>query len=304
MTHSTEPLAFGHWAKLIVGGMTVEGVSTAGVQTSFRLPELGVCIDIGTCPPGHAAMNDLLLTHGHPDHCGSLLHYLGLRKLQGMLGGRIFAPTEILPELAALVAAGERLQRQSFDVELIGVSPGQSVPLRRRNLFARAFANNHVVPGVGWTVVEQRHALRPELSHLSGPEIAELRKCGQEVTHSREVPLVTYVGDTRPDVLEREPLVRQSTVLLMECTFLDDRRGLDAARAGGHTHLRELAELAPLLTNEHVVLVHLSMRYRASEVLELVRAAFPPELLARTTLFTQSRPKSARHTSSGGGHAP
>jgi ribonuclease Z len=72
----------------------------------------------------------------------------------------------------------------------------------------------------------------------------------------------------------------------MECTFLDDRKSLEAARAGCHIHLDEVIERADRFANEHVVMMHLSQLYRPDEVAGILHRRLPEPLRSKVIAFT------------------
>ena len=65
------------------GPYTVRGVSVGGVYTSLAVPELGLVFDAGIAPRSSAAIDTILLSHGHADHIGALPALLGIRALHG-----------------------------------------------------------------------------------------------------------------------------------------------------------------------------------------------------------------------------
>lgn len=71
----------------------------------------------------------------------------------------------------------------------------------------------------------------------------------------------------------------------MECTFLDERKSIEAARAGCHIHLDEIIERADRFENEHIVLMHVSQLYRTDEVAHILDRRVPPALRKRIIPF-------------------
>ena len=127
---------------------------------------------------------------------------------------------------------------------------------------------------------------------------------GMDVRETASVPEICFPGDTTIDVVDSEPSVTQARVLLLECTFLGNKPSVAEALAGGHIHLDEIADLASLLRNEHLVLTHFSKRYAPEEIEREVRARLPADLFERTTLLVHAdrqswgrggSGKSARH---------
>jgi ribonuclease Z len=85
--------------------------------------------------------------------------------------------------------------------------------------------------------------------------------------------------------VEREAVVREARVLVLECSFLDERVSPASARAMGHVHLDDVIERAELFRNEAILLTHLSARYRTEEVLEILGRRLPASLKDRVVPF-------------------
>ena len=78
--------------------------------------------------------------------------------------------------------------------------------------------------------------------------------------------------------------------LIVEATFLDERKTLEAARAGCHIHLDEIIERADKFENEHIVLMHFSQLYRPDEINSILDTRLPPDLRKRVIAFAPSTP--------------
>jgi len=76
----------------------------------------------------------------------------------------------------------------------------------------------------------------------------------------------------------------------MECTFLDERKSLAAARAGCHIHLDEVIERADQFDNTHVVMMHFSQLYQPDEIPRILDARLPPGLRRKVIPFVPSTP--------------
>ena len=270
------------------GRYTVRGVSVGGVYTSLHVPELGVLLDIGLAPRSFAGVDQLLISHGHADHIGALNTLLGIRGLMRRGPLKIFMPSEIVDDVCAAVAATSRLQRWDLAIEPVGMQPGDEQPLRDR-LWLRAFRTLHTVPSLGYSFVQRVDKLRPEFTDLPGPEIARRRKLGEDLLYVDERHELAYVTDTLVTVLERQPELLDVRVLVLECSFLDDRKDRAASRAGCHVHLDELVDWAPRLRNEQLVLMHFSQIYKPREVREILRDRLPVELMERVRVFAPGR---------------
>lgn len=272
------------------GPHTVRGISVGGVYTSLAVPELGVLFDAGASPRSLAAIDTILLSHGHADHVGALPALLGIRALSNKTRPpRVIMPAEIVDDLTAALAALSRLQRFSLEIEAIGLRPGDEIALRG-DLRVRAVRTFHPVPSLGYLLVRRVAKLRAELQGLSGPEIAARRQRGEPVSEHEDRLELAYATDTLVSALDHAPELLQVSTLIVECTFLDERKSLEAARAGCHIHLDEIIERADRFANDRIVLMHFSQLYRPDEIAGILDARVPPALRRRIVPFIPSGP--------------
>ncbi|MBA3391955.1 MAG: MBL fold metallo-hydrolase [Deltaproteobacteria bacterium] len=272
------------------GPYTVRGISVGGVYTSLSVPELGLLFDAGASPRSHGPIDTILLSHGHADHIGALPALLGIRALHGkQKPPRVVMPNEIVDDLTAALAALSKLQRFPLAIEAIGMSPGDEVALRA-DLLVRAVRTFHPVPSLGYIIVRKIAKLRADLIGLAGPEIAARRRAGENVSDYEERLELAYATDTLVSVLDHSPELLKARVLIVECTFLDERKSLEHARAGCHIHLDEIIERAERFENEHIVMMHFSQVYRPDEIGALLDARVPARLRSRIIPFVPVGP--------------
>ena len=88
------------------------------------------------------------------------------------------------------------------------------------------------------------------------------------------------------EVVEREEVVRKAKVLVMECTFIDERVPVKKAREKGHIHLDEIVERAELFENEAILLTHFSARFNAAEIEAALDKKLPAGLREKVTALT------------------
>jgi ribonuclease Z len=270
---------------MLVQGLRLEGFSLGGVETCVMLPDWGLAIDVGRAPRGLLSMSHLALTHAHLDHAGGLVYHLALRQLYGNPPPTLYAPAQIALQLEEAIRAWDKLQRFESKYRLLPVEVGSRFPLRR-DVELVPFRTHHVVPSFGYSVVETRRKLKPELSGVPGPELAARKARGEAITDDLRLTCVSVTGDTLVEVVESQPQILESDLLVLECTFLDARKRLEDSRAGGHVHLDELWPRASRLAPRALMLSHFSQIYRTPEIdalLAPLAAEIPGELWALPT---------------------
>ena len=265
------------FAKLSLGTHHVIGYSVAGEETVVQIPELNVCFDIGRAPYFSLTSDIVCITHSHMDHLAGLPYYLSQRFFQGMQGGTIFLPREIERQVDALLRSWRDVERQRTPYKLIPMSGGQMYEVRR-DFGIRAYQTHHGGPSIGYGLISIREKLKPELVGLSGPELVEMKKRGQEIQYRVEVPLVVFLGDTTAGAVFDEPDVQNAEILITECTFYDaDHRA--KAKAGRHLHVEQFAEIVPKLKNKYIVLMHVSRRTAVRRAKYLLRKKIGDEAM-------------------------
>lgn len=264
------------------GQLSIRGLSLGGVETCLQVPQLDLMFDCGHCPRSLSGTSRLLLTHGHADHCGGLIGYLSNRTLTGPHKPlEIWAPEPIVEGLRRAIMAYESIQTFPYSWTLTAVSPGDEIPLRR-GLVARVFRSVHVVHTVGYTVWETVKKLKSEFRELPGPEIARRKHAGEPLFNDVTRPVLSFPGDTCFKVVDQQPHLLESKVLLLETTYIDPRRSVEQCHRHGHVHLDEVIARAADFKNEHLVFTHFSQSYRPRECHEIVaertQGLFAPEI--------------------------
>ncbi len=264
--------------------MKLEGVSVAGIETCIAAPHLRLVLDLGRCTRIAVQQPVVLVSHGHLDHIGAIAQHAARRALLGMSEGVYLVPAAIAEQVEELLNVAGRLDGQVIPRRVVPLAPGESFRLTKQRV-VRPFQTFHRVPSQGYTVWEERHRLRAEFRGLPGEEIGKLRKSGVAIDESQEVPLLSFTGDTKIEVLEQNPELQRTETLVIEATFLDQRVDVAGARSMGHIHLQEVLERAALLPQGEVVLSHFSARYRPDEIESLIVSRLPQDLRARVRVF-------------------
>ncbi|MCB9624735.1 MAG: MBL fold metallo-hydrolase [Sandaracinus sp.] len=267
------------------GPYRIRGISLGGVYTCLQVPELGVVLDAGIPVRVFAATDHLFLSHGHGDHVGALPAMLGIRGLLHTKGApKVYLPEPIVDTLKSALVPLSQLQRYDLAIDAVPMKAGDEARLRA-DLHVRAFRTHHPVPSLGYLFFDRVQKLKDEHRGLPGAEIAKRKAAGEDLFDVHERSLLAYATDTLLRVIETAPEILDAKVLVMECTFLDDRKSLEASRAGCHVHLDELIEVAHTLRNEHVVLMHFSQIYTPREVHAILEERLRPILGERLVIF-------------------
>jgi len=217
--------------ELRIAGLTLRGTSVAARATAFAVPTLGVALDVGRMSPTMAEQPVVLLSHGHLDHLSGVLAYLNVRaRFHGDEPTLLVAPEPVASALrqALAVMPGMESVRKRLRLEdvIVGASAGDTLELPHGR--ATAFALDHGVPALGWSLKRPRRR-RPDLVYAAD-------------------------GSTAP--FAADPALLDARVAVVECTFVDRNRRV-AARLAKHAHLKDWVEIAPSLRCDYLVLAHL-----------------------------------------------
>lgn len=270
--------------ELHVAGLTLSGVTRGGVQTSLRAVELGLLFDVGGPIPSQLKHGRVLISHAHQDHLSGLPYFLSQRALQGSGETHIHMPKCTVEPMHRIMAAWGELEGYSPDYVLHGHEPGETVKVGK-NLEAIPLRSYHRVPSLAWAVQRHTKKLRPELVGLPHEQIAARRKAGEEITEASTSTLLCVSGDTKIELFDEEPLVRQAKVLVFECTAWDDQRDVEQTRHWGHTHVDEIIERAERFEGEALVLVHRSLRHSRAQAEQIVAQRFPASVRDKVHVF-------------------
>ncbi|HYM61588.1 MAG TPA: MBL fold metallo-hydrolase [Thermoanaerobaculia bacterium] len=261
---------------------TIEGRSRAGHESWFRIRELNVGLDIGRGPDALVGIPDILVSHAHLDHSVGIPFWAGQRRLQRLPPGRLYVPEETADDFRELMAIHSRLEKTQYDIEIIGMAPGESHPLRRP-WTVRAHDSSHRVPSRAWELIERRHHLRKEYKGLDRQALESLRQQGIPIADETDHSMLFYTGDTDRGILETNDALFHSEVLMIECSFVLDEHHAKAATYR-HIHVDDLADFADRFENKLIVLTHFSRRYSHEELAQEIGARLPKMLRERIRL--------------------
>lgn len=278
---------------LYVPPYRVQGISVAGEESVVQIPELDVCFDIGLCPRPALSSDYVALTHGHMDHAAGLAYYFSQRHFQGMGEGTVLCHPKLEKPIHNMMRAWVDLEAQRTPYHVIPMAHDEELEVKDKTML-RAFETRHTVPSLGFSVVEKRSKLRPDLADVPQEKLVQLKQQGEEITQTHEVPLVCYTGDTAwGEHFERHDVLN-AQVLITECTFLEaDHR--DRAEVGKHLHLDDIVRLLDQANAEHVILTHLSRRTHIATVRKTLDQQIPRRHRDRVLLLMDNRANRERY---------
>jgi len=274
-------------AKLKIEDFDIIGYSVAGEETVVGMPQLDVCFDIGKSPDQLISINNVLLTHGHMDHAAGIAYYLSHRKFCGQKPGTVLASANVLEPVQEIINAWGRLDGNKIPAKLVPMQPGDEFGIKP-NLFVRAFATKHCKGSLGFTVIEKKKKLKEEYLGLSSSEIVELKRKDITIDYQVELPIVTYLGDTRYSNFTKLDYVAKSKILIAECTFVSDEH-TDRALAGEHMHVDDFAKMIGEFENEYVIITHLSQRTYIMDAKKILKEKLSPALYEKSVLLMDKK---------------
>lgn len=258
--------------ELQVGNYTLHGQSVAGIRSCIAIPELDVVFDAGVITSKSVNCRNVLVTHGHADHCGCLHMHALERSTRKYTTPNYWMPVECRDAFDRSYRSQKFLNRGVDSVQPNTYQPTLNYLqitdqlTIKHTLIARAYQTIHSVPSQGYVIFDVVKKLKPEYNGRPGKEIAEMRKKGVEVTNTVEKPIIAYTGDTKIDGVIQHPQFLNAEILIMECSYIVSDRvenidTLSEATSRYHIHEQHIIDNADKFQNKHIVLTHLSKRY-------------------------------------------
>jgi ribonuclease Z len=266
------------------GDLSIQGLSLSGIRTSIVIPELSIGFDVAQGLPFNLHLKKYFLTHGHLDHAAGVPYIISQKNMHSEPKAEFYMPESMIEPLTEIMKLWGKIEDHQYRYEFIAVNEKSEIDLNPK-YSVRPFPTLHRVPSFGYTVMGKNKKLKQEFSHLNGSEIQKAKALGQAVDEIIEAPLISFTGDTQIEFLQMNGQARKSKYLLMECTYLDEKKSVEHARTWGHTHLDEIIPRLKDIESEKIFLIHISSRYSTREALEILKNRLPSSEQDRVILF-------------------
>lgn len=260
------------------------GYSIAGQTTSLVFKTAKICFDIAQGLPFHLNSQLFCLTHMHADHGSGIAYVLSLRSLFQLPKARIMLPEKNIESIHKILQEWMKIEGFQYDYELIPAHAGASFDFSNKYRIA-CFPTTHRVTSFGYLIYEKKKKLSPEFEGQDRQTLMKAKSCGIDIEVDVETPIIAFTGDTQIEFLQSHPDVLKAQLLFMECTYLDDKKDVSAAREWGHIHLDEIVENQSEFKNEHISLIHLSARYSTPAAERILQEKLDDSFREKLSIF-------------------
>jgi hypothetical protein len=244
-----------------IATQTLQGYSVSAERTGFHCPTLDVHLDAGMAC--NFQTKRICISHTHSDHIHNI-HTL-LRGNKSVV--EILCPAESAECLQLLLQTFDDCTyvKKRSRYKVVGLLPNDRVVTGKSSYIKVIQCFHGNVPTRGYIFMNTRAKLKQEYLHLTGKEIATVRRAGVNVSDSLDVAVFAYVCDTSIEVFVENPELLQTQVVMIECTFWSTDM-LSRAASTGHIGWTQLEPYVVEHPNIHFILFHRSRRYTLEDV--------------------------------------
>lgn len=261
-----------------------QGLSLSGIRTAIAMPELSLCFDVAQGYPFVINLKHFFISHGHLDHAAGIPYIISQRAMNSLEPGKFYMPPTLLEPLDQIMKLWEKIEKHEYRYEFVGIKADDEIHINAQT-YVKVFPTTHRIESFGYTVFEIHKKLKKEYQFCTRDEIISLRKQGFEVNEIHHIPAVTFTGDTQIEFLDSREWIKRSKILIMEATYLDERKTIEQARQWGHTHINEVIPRLSEIESERIVFIHASSRYSDKEAQRLLTQHIPQEYHERIVLY-------------------
>jgi ribonuclease Z len=265
-------------------GITLRGLSLSGIRTAISIPEFSLSFDVAQGYPYLLNLKNFFVSHGHLDHAAGIPYIISQKAMNHQEAPKFYMPPSLIEPMDQIMKLWQKIEKHEYKYEFHPVTADEEIPLKG-NHFIKAFPTVHRVDSFGYTLFQRQKKLAREFQGQSQDDIVKAKGQGKELHEILEIPLVSFTGDTQIEFLNSRPWVKKSKILVMESTYLDERKTVEHARSWGHTHLDEILPRLDEIESEKIVLIHVSSRYPTDEALRILKQRIPERHRERVELF-------------------
>lgn len=265
-------------------GLKIEGLSLSGIRTAFSLPEWSLGFDVAQGYPFSFPLKHIFISHAHMDHAAGIPYVISQKAMNRQNAAQFYIPQSQVEGLDQIMKIWQKLEGHTYQYDFHPVHPSFTIDINPQ-IQARAFPTVHRIESYGYCVFERKHKLKKEFIGLSQKEILDLKSRGILLHDEVESPLFAFTGDTQIEFLDKTEWVKNAKVLLLEATYLDEKKSIQHAKEWGHTHLDEIIPRLDEINSEKIVLIHSSSRYSWKEALSLLDKKIPSAHKERVLLY-------------------
>lgn len=241
---------------IVQSEIMIEGVSIAGEQTNIRFPEMNFMFDIGKCPKEACKISHLLLSHGHVDHAGGVIHYLFERKLKNLSPPKIYCPQSLVK------------------------------PLENASHIFSSMHSSHYPADYSSPPYEQIMSLNSQFDFKVIPSFHSIESMAYLIYHKNDhqLPFIAYTGDTSIEIFDRYPELYKAKTLITECTYYLDKNKQNAKKYQ-HIHIQDLLSRSEYFENETISLIHPSSRHTKNWIQNFLKENGSSQFIDRCVVF-------------------
>ncbi|XGC79640.1 MBL fold metallo-hydrolase [Bdellovibrio bacteriovorus] len=260
------------------------GLSLSGIRTGITMPDLSLAFDVAQGYPYLLHLKKYFITHGHLDHAAGIPYIISQKAMNSQEGPKFYMPGSLVEPMDKIMKLWEQIEGHTYTYEFIPVAADYVIELNPQT-YVKVFPTTHRIESFGYTIFEVHKKLKKEYLGLSRDEIVNLRRQGVDISDIIHTPVVSFTGDTQIEFLDSRDWVRKSKILIMESTYLDDRKTIEQARQWGHIHIDEVIPRLHEIESEKIVFIHASSRYSDGEARRLLFQKIPPEYHDRIEMY-------------------
>lgn len=260
------------------------GLSLSGIRTAITMPDLSLAFDVAQGYPYLLNLKHYFISHGHLDHAAGIPYIISQKAMNTQEPPKFYMPESLVGPMDKIMKLWEEIENHTYSYEFIPVKGDYVIELNQQT-YVKVFPTTHRIESYGFTVFEVHKKLKKEYLGLGRDEIVNLRRQGVDINEIIHTPVVSFTGDTQIEFLDSRDWVKKSKILIMETTYLDDRKTIEQARKWGHTHIDEVIPRLSEIEAEKIVFIHASSRYSDAEATRLLFEKIPQEYHSRVVMY-------------------